>query len=247
MKKTLSVLLLFLLLISGCASNEKDENNQENKKEEMKDSETKTNGSSTGTTQNEEIDQDEKKAETVQSKVSKNEADKKTDSEKTASGPYMEYRPKEGTKKEFKEDGVVLLTEHVVAVTDEYVQIAMTLGESTTTQIYKWTGSEITLVFEDREIEDHTKNMLNSFDANLNEKLAGEEADWKMLDDSAAVETPYGKHEDVLIIQKTSNEVVNEESIFTRYYAPELGLVKEDFELTGENGYKGESSLSSIE
>jgi DNA mismatch repair ATPase MutL len=270
MKKMLSIFSLILLFLAGCAASEEEAGKQEEQKEKKasvtepieKEEPVNEESDQTQTSPKEEPDQEKaeendqnSKGETEVSseentekpKESPENTDKKIESEQSTAGPFLEYRPETGTKKQFKEDGVVLLTENVVAANEEFVQIALTLGDSTTTQIYKWTGSEITLVYEERDLQDHSVSLLDSFEPNMNEKLLGDGADWKLLEKSAAVETDYGKQKNVFVIQKISNEVVDEETIFTRYYAPKLGLVKEDFELTGENGYKGESSLSSVE
>jgi DNA mismatch repair ATPase MutL len=262
MKKIVSIFSLILIFLTGCTS---DEDVSSPKKEEEKEA------AASDPAEKEEPAKEEESAkekpapnqETVKSEESKDNVnsgentekpkespentDKKMESEQSTAGPFLEYRPETGAKKQFKEGGVVLLTENVVAANEEFVQIALTLGDSTTTQIFKWTGSEITLVYEERDLQDHSVSLLDSFKPNMNEKLLGDGAEWKLLEKSAAVQTDYGKQKNVFVIQKISNEVVDEETIFTRYYAPKLGLVKEDFELTGENGYKGESSLSSVE
>jgi DNA mismatch repair ATPase MutL len=262
MKKMFSIFSLILIFLTGCTS---DEDASSPKKEEEKETAAsdpaekeepakEENTSKEKPAQTQEPVKSEESKDIVNSgentekpKESPENTDKKMESEQSTAGPFLEYRPETGAKKQFKEDGVVLLTENVVAANEEFVQIALTLGDSTTTQIFKWTGSEITLVYEDRDLQDHSVSLLDSFEPNMNEKLLGDGADWKLLEKSAAVETDYGKQKNVFVIQKISKEVVDEETIFTRYYAPKLGLVKEDFELTGENGYKGESSLSSVE
>ncbi|TDL78961.1 hypothetical protein [Peribacillus frigoritolerans] len=266
MKKMLTIFSLILLLLSGCAASDEEAGKQEEnpsvtepveKEEPVKEETVQTEppakedpakDQEQEKVQNEESEPEASSEENMEKpKESPENTDKKMESEQSTAGPYLEYRPETGAKKQFKEGGVVLLTENVTAANKEYVQIALTLGDSTTTQIFKWTDSEITLVYEDRELQDHSANILDSFEPNMNEKLLGSGADWKVLEKSASVETPYGKQKNVFVIQKISNEVVGEETIFTRYYAPKLGLIKEDFELTGENGYKGESSLSSVE
>ncbi|MGG4491635.1 hypothetical protein [Metabacillus idriensis] len=257
MKKMLTIFSLILLFLSGCAANDEEAGKQEEnpsatepaEKEEAAEPPAEEEPAKEQEKNQNEASEPEASSEENKEKPKKSpeNTDKKKESEQSTAGPYLDYRPETGAKKQFKEGGAVLLTENVTAANKEYVQIALTLGDSTTTQIFKWTDSEITLVYEDRELQDHSLSILDSFEPNMNEKLLGSGADWKLLEKSAVVETPYGKQKNVFVIQKISNEVVGEETIFTRYYAPNLGLVKENFELTGENGYKGESSLSSVE
>lgn len=253
MKKWMFILGLTLIVAAGC-SQEPEETVQEPESEAPVQDEKpaaepeKESKPSEDTEPSDQAKEEKEKEETNESsKEMTGNSDKKKESKNSSDGPYKAYRPKTGATKQFEEQGTVLLTETITAANDDYVQIALRLGDSTTTQIYKWTGSEMTLVYEDRELQDHTADLLDTFEPNMNEKLLGEGADWKLLDSSKAVDTPFGKIENAVVIQKTSNEVVGEETIFTRYYAPGLGLVREDFELTGENGYKGESSLSSVE
>lgn len=255
MKKWMFILGLTLIVAAGCSQEPEEavqepesEAPEQDEKPEAKSESEKESKPSEETEQSDQAKEEKEKEEASESsKEMTGNSDKKNESKNSSDGPYKTYRPKTGATKQFEEQGTVLLTETITAANDDYVQIALRLGDSTTTQIYKWIGSEMTLVYEDRELQDHTVDLLDTFEPNMNEKLLGEGADWKILDSSAAVETPYGKIENAVVIQKTSNEVVGEETIFTRYYAPGLGLVKEDFELTGENGYKGESSLSSVE
>ncbi|KEZ48778.1 hypothetical protein [Metabacillus indicus] len=254
MKRWMNLLFFSLLILSGCSSEKTEEvkntDQKEATKQEMEVKEESQEESQKETVnQNTEEKADEQKNEEVVSspKETPEKDDKKGKSDTADDGPYLKYRPEAGLKKEFKEGDVVLLTEQVIAADSEYVQIALTLGDSVTTQIFKWTGTEITLVFEDRDLQDHFTSILPSFQPNQNERLAGEGSVWEMINESGEADTPYGKQKNVLVIQKTSEEAAGEKTIFTRYYAPGLGMVKEDFELTGENGYKGESSLSSVE
>jgi hypothetical protein len=70
---------------------------------------------------------------------------------------------------------------------------------------------------------------------------------WKLLSNDTKEAVPAGDFQNVLIIQKTTNEVVDEETIYTRYYAPKYGLIKEEFNQSGENGYSVISELEKVE
>jgi len=164
----------------------------------------------------------------------------------------LEYRPKVGSKKSFTEDGELVFTEEIIAANDEYVQTLMQLGDNQTTQIYRWTKNEITLLYEENNSENAHKDILNSFvpieqfETIVNND-SSKSTTWKLLADDQKETVPAGEFNHVLIIQKTTNEVVNEETTYTRYYAPKQGLIKEEFKLSGENGYSAKSELKKIE
>jgi hypothetical protein len=56
-----------------------------------------------------------------------------------------------------------------------------------------------------------------------------------------------GTYEKVYLLEKITDEVQGADTIYTRYYAPGIGLVKETLEVTGENGYTGQMELASVE
>lgn len=165
---------------------------------------------------------------------------------------FLEYRPEVGSKKSFTENGELVFTEEIIAANDEYVQTLMQLGDNQTTQIYRWTKNEITLLYEENNSENAHKDILNSFvpieqfETIVNND-SSKSTTWKLLADNQKETVPAGEFNHVLIIQKTTNEVVNEETTYTRYYAPKQGLIKEEFKLSGENGYSAKSELEKIE
>lgn len=177
------------------------------------------------------------------------EEEDKEDKEETDEG-FLVYRPEVGAKKTFTEDGETLFSEEVIAANDEFVQIAIDLGGNKTVQIYRWTKEEISLVLEEREELDPYQNQLDSFtpmdDPDVFISSNGN-TDWELLETGVEVEVPYGKVKDVYVFQKVTDEVEGADTIYTKYFAPSLGLVKDSFELTGEGGYKGESSLETVE
>jgi hypothetical protein len=73
------------------------------------------------------------------------------------------------------------------------------------------------------------------------------EADWKVINQNESVQTPYQTFTNVYVIQKITNEVEGAETIYTNYIAPGIGLIKETFEVTGDQGYSAESMLQKIE
>jgi hypothetical protein len=172
-------------------------------------------------------------------------------SEKNLKGGFYEYRPKVGMKKIFTENGQMLFTEEIIAANEDYIQVAISIGGEYTTQIYKWNENEITLVFEETKVKDPKKNILGEFkeDTDVRNSLLNSDgsADWKLISKNMKVNVPFGNFSNVYVIQKITNEVVGEKTIYTRYYAPGYGLIKEEFEVTGEQGYTGASSLSKVE
>ncbi|MBP3950213.1 hypothetical protein [Bacillus suaedae] len=160
------------------------------------------------------------------------------------------YRPSVGSIMTFTNAGVEMFVHEVVATNDEYVQITVTLGGAPATQIYKWTSDEITLVFEDAAPVDPSEDRLDDFEQMEEPEtlihLKGE-AKWELVDTAESITVPAGTFEDVYVIKLITDDVEGEESIFTRYYAPGIGLIKEEFELTGENGYTDGATLTTVE
>jgi len=197
-----------------------------------------------------------KSAEQVDSGEKQEKQDKKEtaakDQEMEQGINFLEYRPEVGSKKSFTENGELVFTEEIIAANDEYVQTLMQLGDNQTTQIYRWTKNEITLLYEENNSENAHKDILNTFvpieqfETIVNND-SSKSTTWKLLADNQKETVPAGEFNHVLIIQKTTNEVVNEETTYTRYYAPKQGLIKEEFRLSGENGYSAKSELEKIE
>lgn len=147
---------------------------------------------------------------------------------------------------------MLVFTEEIIAVNDEYVQTLLQLGDNKTTQVYRWTKDEITLVFEEHNMENPQEDILNQFapidqfETLLNNDTS-KMISWKLLAADKKESVPAGNFNQVWVIQKTTDEVVDEETTYTRYYAPNHGLIKEEFQLSGENGYTAKSELEKIE
>ncbi|WP_100333197.1 hypothetical protein [Bacillus alkalisoli] len=161
------------------------------------------------------------------------------------------YKPTVGMKKTFTDGEEPILTEFVIAENEDFIQFAYVIGGHAGTQIFKWTENEITLVY-DEEATDYEKSMLDTFASsnNIEVVLSLDEtakASWELIETNSVVEVPYGTFEQVYVVKKITDEVEGAETIYTRYYAPKYGLIKETFEVTGEYGYKGETLLSNIE
>ncbi|NYE03619.1 hypothetical protein F4694_000338 [Bacillus niacini] len=190
---------------------------------------------------------------------SQNENDSKSakkepivDSESAEEG-LMVYRPKMGVKKTFIDhENVESLTEEVVFENGDYIQSIVTIGQSPSVMIYKWNKDEISIIETIKNPDNPNNNYLDGFkEVNKQEimiSLADSlKADWKVISQNETVQTPYQTFSNVYVIQKTTNEVEGAETIYTNYFAPGIGLIKESFELTGDQGYKAESLLQKIE
>jgi uncharacterized protein YxeA len=244
MKQVLVGLLILIGLI-GC-SNEQAETVQN----------TDEDGSKVVTNDKQEETTNE---DTNQPNENKEEADKHNESKEENDNEItlLDYRPKVGTIKKFFNQDTLILTEHVIAENDQYLQRIIYLGDAPTVQVLRWTEEEITIVHEDSDVADPTKNILSDFknvehshtETNNTEgqTLIGESADWKLLQSDGEAETPVGSFKNVYVIQKVTKEIEGADTIYTYYFAPKIGLIKETFEVTGKQGYKEESILTVVE
>ncbi|MGY3715237.1 hypothetical protein ACWE42_06905 [Sutcliffiella cohnii] len=242
-KKLLFLLTIFLLLIAvGCGKNSDGISQGQLEREE-----------SIVTTNDEEENDNANEEENNEEEKSVEEDDKKGNvNEEEAKAPSLLqlYMPEIGWKKSFTDGEDVILEEEIVATDNEYVQIAYTIGGNVGVSIYKWTENEITLMFEDYNIENTHTNILSSFTPMDNPEtifdLSGNSG-WEIIEENATVEVPYGAFENVYVIRKITDEVQDADTIYTRYYAPGYGLIKEIFEVTGEYAYIGETLLESVD
>ncbi|WP_226643212.1 hypothetical protein [Mesobacillus subterraneus] len=235
MRKAFVIFSLVLIFLAGCAKD--DVNEKETAKKEDSPIVNEESGNK----------ETEDKEESVQEENVEESENQEKDLDQFMGINLKEYRPNVGAKKTFTENGYPVFTEEVIAANEQFVQMLVQLGGNQTTQIYKWTGSEITLVFEERSLEDPKKSLLDGFEQMANpEMLIGDSAVWEMVENSSLEKVPYGELKDVIVVRKVTDEVVNEKTTYTRFFAPGLGLVKETYSLTGENGYSAESVLGEV-
>lgn len=164
-------------------------------------------------------------------------------------GNLKEYRPEVGSERIFMNGEDELYVQKVIAENEDYVQITISLSGAPTTHIYKWTNNELILVHENSSPANPDEDILESF-TTMGEletffHLNGN-SDWEILSESETVTVPHGDFQDVYVIRKITDEVEDADTIYTRYFAPGIGLIKETYELTGEYGYKDEANLSII-
>ncbi|ART78068.1 hypothetical protein B4U37_19385 [Sutcliffiella horikoshii] len=238
----LIVLTCLLLIISACSKTEEKEivtNNESS--EETRDTTSEDTGSAD--TNEEETTEKEEKPEEDSSTEEAEESEAPSD-------PGLKvYQPSVGWEKKFTDGEDIVVTEKVIASNEEYVQLAMMVGGNQSIQIYKWTPSEVALVYEEVSVDDASVNMLDSFTPNENPEVLLSEttAQWELVESGVKLDVEYGSFEDVYVIQKVTDEVEDADTIYTRYYAPGYGLVKETYEVTGEYGYSGKSELEVVE
>ncbi|WP_223701276.1 hypothetical protein [Sutcliffiella deserti] len=246
--------IYLLVLLSGCTSS--DQNNSENEEAATEQS------SPSESNQDEKVadkEDEQKETESKADSKAEDETEKESETESTEESTDSDetlglkaYLPGVGVEKKFTDGVEILVTEKIVAANSEYVQFVTYIGGNASFQIYKWTANEIVLVYEEVSVEDPTLNILDSFIpienpevilSTIKENLTT----WTIVERDSIVEVAYGTFENVYVVQKTTDEVEGADTIYTRYYAPGYGLVKEIFEVTGEDGYSGETELASVE
>ncbi|WP_158318861.1 hypothetical protein [Robertmurraya kyonggiensis] len=223
MKQIMIALVLILsIIVVGCTNKEEEKVNKEEKEvstvNEVTEEETKEDAPKKETT----LDEDSMKR----------------------------YRPEVGVKKTFIEAGDFAgLQEEFPYGNEDYIQRVVRIGESVAVQVYKWTENEISLVLEEKDLEDPNKNYLSDLSEEVQDTLYAENggANWEIVSENETVEVPYGKFTNVYVLRKVTDEVEGADTIYTYYIAPEVGLIKETFELTGEQGYSAESVLQTVE
>ncbi|WP_010175090.1 hypothetical protein [Bacillus coahuilensis] len=138
---------------------------------------------------------------------------------------------------------MAILSEEVIAENKEYLQLIVTLGGSKTTEVYRWTPNEITLVYQDHYQEGDEKGILENFSGtDFVERYVGEDANWEVIGEDVSVEID-GKDMKVLQVYQESDEVVGHTTKKTRYFAKDNGLVFERIEVVGDQGYISEITI----
>jgi len=246
MKKLIVPILGFFLLI-GCSNAPTVEQTEGNQTDSNETEITEETNQEEEVNENEEIES-EGNVEKVENEVSKEKIEEETTAKQ---GGLLDYRSKVGNKMTYTNGEVELYVYKIIAADDEYVQVTITIGGDPTTHIYKWTTTEITLVYEEASPTNPETNILTEFEpmeAKI-ETLINLEgtADWKLVSESELVTVPFGTFDNVYVIEKITDEVADADTIYRKYYAPEVGLIKETFEVTGKNGYTDEATLEIVE
>lgn len=197
--------------------------------------------------------QKEKDVETEETQVTEKEktSEKETEGAKTSEPSGLAiFKPEAGMVKTFiVEDENQIYTEEYVHESEEYIQKVTKIGEAATVQVYKWTEKEISLVFEDRTPDDPYKNYISELNnpSSIENYSEEETSDWELIETNKTIEVPSGEYTNVIVFKKVTNEVEDAETIYVNYFAPGIGLIKEEFELTGDQGYSAAAVLQSVE
>ncbi|MFC7785989.1 hypothetical protein ACFQWC_15955 [Rossellomorea sp. GCM10028870] len=165
----------------------------------------------------------------------------------------QQLKPEKNMVKTF-ENKDFSLTETVVDHNETHVQRVFKVGEMVTLQILKWDQDAIQVVYEESNPKNVKESILDSFSpdkeakplADIKHKGKGDTTRWEIISEDETVEVPYDTYENVVAVRSTvKNGKVN--TINTMYYAPGIGMIKEVYEETGDNGYKIESVLTKVE
>lgn len=177
--------------------------------------------------------------ETEETQVTEKEktSEKETQGAKTSEPSGLAiFKPEVGMVKTFIVEGEnQTYTEEYVHESEEYIQKVTKIGEAATVQVYKWTEKEISLVFEDRTPDDPYKNYISELNnpGSIENYSEEETSDWELIETNKTIEVPSGEYTNVIVFKKVTNEVEDAETIYVNYFAPGIGLIKEEFELTG--------------
>lgn len=203
-------------------------------------------------TETKEVDK-KKDIETEETQDIKKQTNSDQDIEETVTSEpvgFEVYKPKVGMLKTFIVEGETqTYTEEYVHESGDFIQKVTRIGESATVQVYKWTELEIALVFEDRTPVDPSKNYISELNnpSTIETYSAEDTSNWELTDTEKTVKVPSGEYTNVTVFKKVTNEVEGADTIYVNYFAPGIGLIKEEFELTGDQGYSASAVLQSLE
>ncbi|MCA1060797.1 hypothetical protein LCL96_17930 [Rossellomorea aquimaris] len=186
-----------------------------------------------------------------------NEASEKQDenepSDNEENSALTGLKPSKKVEKTFNQNDEFTLTETIVDMNETYVQRVLTLGDMVTLQVLKWNKEQMQVVYEESNPSEPDKSILDNFTPNkeeqplvdLSKRGEGDSPVWEIISDNKTVEVPYATYNNVFEVRSTVKEG-NGSSIHTIYYAPGIGMIKEIFEETGDDGYIAESVLEKV-
>ncbi|TYS12941.1 hypothetical protein FZC78_22780 [Rossellomorea vietnamensis] len=239
MKKLAMLLLLGALVVLPACSNNA-ENDNETAVDEMQ-NEEQSNDKNTDQPADDSVSEQEGNASNSEQDTPSDSLDQDESAENDAAEvSLLMYRPEGSEVRIFKENDQQVFTEEIIAQDEEYVQMVVTLGGSMTTEIYHWSEDEVALVYQEYTDPDQPDaNLLQGFEPSTDtEVIFGESAEWELVSEGETLEVGGKTYEDVKQVKKVTDEVVGSDTIIIRYYAPGYGMVKEEMEVTGDNGYK---------
>jgi hypothetical protein len=243
---TISFGLFFLTACSSDSQEETDENAEETTQQENTEQ-----PEDKGSQPEDESAQEEE--DTVDESGS-NQEDKKpdTDHDTNAESVISGLKPDTKVKKVFNQNDEFTLTETIVDMNDEYLQRVFQIGDMVTLQVLKWDNEVIQVVYEQSNPEKPEQSILDEFSHNKEmqpmadiNRAEDEPSEWKLVSKEETVTVPYKTFEGVYSVRSKISEG-NANTIHTIYFAPGIGMIKEIFEETGDDGYTVESVLEEV-
>ncbi|WP_409252037.1 hypothetical protein V1502_18390 [Bacillus sp. SCS-153A] len=244
----LLVFLLSLLFLSACSSNgqEKTANNVEEENQQE-------NAEKPADEDKEEEEESSNKEEVKSNQDSENSEEESTEETEINTSLIDALKPNKPVKKTFIQNDEFTLTETIVDMNDEYLQRVFQLGDMVTLQVLKWDNEVIQVVYEQSNPDSPEESILDDFAPNKEEqpmadsnRSLGDPSGWKLVSDNETVTVPYKTFEGVYSVRSKISEG-NTNTIHTVYFAPGIGMIKEVFEETGDDGYTVESVLENVE
>ncbi|PAV31302.1 hypothetical protein CIL05_01225 [Virgibacillus profundi] len=244
MRKLLFMLILITIL-AACSNEDTNESpvekgdssEQEQEIEKENNSEVDNNQH----TDDEESEEDrEKENEEVEGDGENNEEDSTEDI------GLIKYRPEAGTSKTFMQNDEFEITYEILAANEQYIQRIISFGDNITLQILEWTPDSIAIVYQEENPTD-TSDQLDSFEAyeppitlvDSDSLGEGNSSDWEIVSTDETVKVPFGEFSEVYLVKQTfESDTTGDKTISQAFYAPNMGLVKETVEVTGDNGYE---------
>ncbi|WP_044338411.1 hypothetical protein [Rossellomorea aquimaris] len=254
-----SLLILSMTVFTACNASSPSEKTTKEEPEttesETSNEDTSVNEESDNSTVQEEVEEVEAEEPSESSEEETTEEDNETtEKEKEEVNMLLQQlKPEKNMVKTF-ENKDFSLTETVVDHNETHVQRVFKVGEMVTLQILKWDQDAIQVVYEESNPKNVKESMLDSFSpdkeakplADIKHKGKGDTTRWEIISEDETIKVPYDTYEHVVAVRSTvKNGNVN--TINTMYYAPGIGMIKEVYEETGENGYKIESVLTKVE
>ncbi|KIL43012.1 hypothetical protein [Jeotgalibacillus campisalis] len=163
------------------------------------------------------------------------------------------YRSPENAVKTFSQDEFTI-THEVIDQNKEFVQEEVKFGDVVSHTIYQWNEDGFSVVYTE-ENPKNQESLIEEFEPvespkeemTLAASANSEKEEWNVVSTTDEVTVPYGSFSDVVQIQMTvSSETSGRQTETTRFFAPEVGLIKEVIEVEGENGYTVSTELEEI-
>ncbi|WJE15287.1 hypothetical protein QRD89_16415 [Halobacillus sp. ACCC02827] len=173
--------------------------------------------------------------------------DKASESEEETNVGLKAYMPDGPMTKTFLQNGEYEATYDIVAVKGNFVQRVITFGDMVTLQVLEWKEGSIAVVYEEYNPKD-TSNMLDTFEPVetinvLVDATKGDTDQFQIVDQKATVQSDVQTFDNVIIVRSVSQ---GGNVITLQSYAPGVGLIDEQIEDNGDNGYEVDSKLTAL-